>query len=45
MSDYSFGTEGMWRFLAVMAMVGILTVVVGGVAGITWVVNHLRWVP
>jgi len=44
MSDYEFGTEGMWKFAATMVVVGILATAGGIVWAIVQLVRHLRWV-
>jgi hypothetical protein len=41
---YSFGTDGMWKFLFWMAALGVATLIIGTAAGLIWIFMHLKWV-
>jgi len=42
MADYDFGPEWFWRFIFIMAMVGIIGFIVGLIIGIIWLYNHIQ---
>lgn len=43
-SDFNFGPEGFWKLLAALIVIGLVAVVAAIIAGVWWLIVHVRFV-
>ena len=42
-SDFNFGPDWIWKVLLVLCVLGALTAVAAIIAGVVWLITHVRF--